>query len=344
MSVVRLRNSIHLFTFEKTPITMKSKLILLALACCFSCVTVDFKDDTIRSQKITILSAGKLVIIDNSGGIATKGSNALLGLLVGEKQLVNVEYYNEYGVKKDPTLTWTIAKPAVASVSKNEITALSAGTTLISGTVGEVSVTINLTVVADNTTVASVIVAPPASTTLQINQTVQLSATAKSIDNTNLSGKTYEWFSENSNIVSISTTGLVTAKADGTAEVHAKVEGVKSNSIRFNVGATANMRTGTFQSAGGYSSVGSVTVEETSGKLIVKLSNDFQASVALGTFIYLANSTTGSAVKSAGLELGQWSSGAKTFEAAGVTLNQYKYVVVLCKPAGVIFGFAELKP
>jgi hypothetical protein len=126
--------------------------------------------------------------------------------------------------------------------------------------------------------------------------------------------------------------------------VHAKVEGVKSNSIRFNVGATTNMRTGTFQSAGGYSSVGSVTVEETSGKLIVKLSNDFQASVALGTFIYLANSTTGSAVKSAGLELGQWSSGAKTFEASGVTLNQYKHVVVLCKPAGVIFGFAELKP
>ncbi len=323
---------------------MKSKLILVALICCFSCVTVDFKDDTIRPPKITILSAGKLVIMDENGGILTKGPNALLSLLIGEKQPVNVEYFNEYGVKKDPILTWAIAKPTIASVSNNEITALSSGTTLISASIGEASISINLTVVSNNTTVASVIVAPPSSTTLQINQTVQLSATAKNIDNTNLSGKTYEWFSENSNIVSVSATGLVTAKADGTAEVHAKVEGVKSNSIRFNVGATSNIRTGTFQSAGGYSSVGSVTVEEASGKLLVKLSNDFKASVALGTFIYLANSTTGSAVKSAGLELGQWSSGAKTFEAAGVTLNQYKYVVVLCKPAGVIFGFAELKP
>jgi hypothetical protein len=39
----------------------------------------------------------------------------------------------------------------------------------------------------------------------------------------------------------------------------------------------------------------------------VKLSNNFQASVALGTFIYLANSTSGGNVKSAGLDLGQWS-------------------------------------
>jgi hypothetical protein len=82
---------------------------------------------------------------------------------------------------------------------------------------------------------------------------------------------------------------------------------VKSNILKFNVGAVAGVRTGTFQSAGGYSTVGSVTVEELGGKLVVKLSNNFQASVALGTFIYLANSTSGGNVKSAGLDLGQWS-------------------------------------
>jgi hypothetical protein len=90
--------------------------------------------------------------------------------------------------------------------------------------------------------------------------------------------------------------------------------------------------------------VGSVTAEESGGKLLVKLSSNFQASVALGTFIYLANSTAGGNVKTAGLEVAQWSSGARIFEVPGVTLNQYKYVVVLCKPAGLTFGFAELKP
>jgi len=119
---------------------------------------------------------------------------------------------------------------------------------------------------------------------------------------------------------------------------------VKSNILKFNVGAVAGVRTGTFQSAGGYSTVGSVTVEELGGKLVVKLSNNFQASVAPGTFIYLANSNSGGNVKSAGLDLGPWSSGAKQFAVPRVTLNQYKFVVVLCKPAGITFGFAELKP
>jgi len=119
---------------------------------------------------------------------------------------------------------------------------------------------------------------------------------------------------------------------------------VKSNILKFNVGAVAGVRTGTFQSAGGYSTVGSVTVEELGGKLVVKLSNNFQASVAPGTFIYLANSNSGGNVKSAGLDLGPWSRGAKQFAVPRVTLNQYKFVVVLCKPAGITFGFAELKP
>jgi Bacterial Ig-like domain (group 2) len=327
---------------------MKSLSILLTLVSCFSCVTVDFKDDTLRPPKINILATGKIVIMDVGGGMLTKGPSALLGLLMGEKQLVTVEYFDEYGVKKDPTLTWVVSNPAVASVSNNEISALSAGTTFISASIGEANVAINLTVVANNSAVASVVVTAPSTTLLQVNQTIQLSATAKDINNANLAGKTFEWFSENSNIVAVATSGpgtaIVTAKADGAAEVHAKVDGVKSNSIRFNIGTVANTRTGAFQSAGGYSSVGSVTVEEMPGKLIIKINNDFQASVALGTFIYLANSTSGSLVKSAGLELGQWSSGAKTFEAPGVTLNEYKYVVVLCKPAGITFGFAELKP
>lgn len=173
---------------------------------------------------------------------------------------------------------------------------------------------------------------------------MQLSATTRDINKNTLSGKVIEWFSENTSIVKVSSTGLVTAVANGTAEVHAKSEGVKSNSIKFNVGVAAGVRTGTFVSAGGYSAVGSVTMEEMGSKVIVKLGSNFQASVALGTFIYLANATSGGTVKTAGLELGQWSSGAKDFDLPSVTLNQYKYVVVLCKPAGVTFGFAELKP
>ena len=282
--------------------------------------------------------------MDDSGVTLQKGVSGSLGLLAGEKQLISFEYFNEYGVKAEPVLTWTIANPALASVTKNEITASAVGSTLVSISAGTASVSIRLTVVADPNAVSNVLIAAPPSTSLQVNQTLQLNATAQNLTNEVVPGKTFQWFSENSGIITVSSSGLVTAVANGTSEVHAKVDGVKSNSIKFNVGSVAGIRSGTFVSAGGYSSVGTVTMEEMGRKVIVKLRTNFQASVALGTFIYLANSTSGGNVKSAGVELGQWSNGAKTFEVPGVSLNQYKYVVVLCKPAGISFGFAELKP
>lgn len=323
---------------------MKTKLLILSMVYCVSCIGVDVRDAAIREATINVLASGKLAIKDSNGVTINKGPSAFLGLMTGEKQLVTIEYFNQYGVKEDPTLTWTVAVPSVASVAANEITALAAGTTFISASVGKVNISINLTVVATGNSVASVMVATPSTTSLQIGQTVPLSAIPKDIGSNTLSGKTIEWFAENASIVSVSSTGLAMAVANGTAEVHAKVDGVKSNSIKFNVGAAAGVRTGTFVSAGGYSAVGNVTMEEMGSKVVVTLGSNFQASVALGTFIYLANSTTGGTVKTAGLELGQWSSGARTFDVPGVTLSQYKYVVVLCKPAGVTFGFAELKP
>jgi hypothetical protein len=326
---------------------MKTKVLILSMVYCVSCIGVDIRDAAIRQPIINILAGGKLMIIDSSGGIQAKGTSALLGLQKGEKQLVSIEYLNQYGVKENPTLTWAVEKPAVASVSNNEITALTEGCTLISGSDGKISISINLTVAENGTAVASVIIESPINSPLAVNQTVQLKATLKNSQNENISssGKIIEWFSENKDILSVTSEGLVSAKANGAAEIHAKFDNcVKSNSIKFNVGAAAGVRTGTFVSAGGYSAVGTVTMEEMGSKVVVTLSSNFQASVALGTFIYLANSTAGGAVKTAGLELGPWSSGAKTYDVPGVTLSQYKYVVVLCKPAGITFGFAELKP
>jgi Bacterial Ig-like domain (group 2) len=323
---------------------MKTNLIAFLLFGCFSCISTDTKEFKLSTPVINLFASSKLVTIDKGGAIQPKGIAGILALSISEKQLITLEYLNEYGLKGSPELIWTIEKPSVASVANNEITGLTPGTTQVGISSGGASASISLTVVGDANAVASVVVAPPASTNLQINGTSQLSAVVKNISNVTLLNKTIEWFSENETILSVSSNGLVTAKADGVAEVHAKVEGVKSNLIKFNIGTAAGVRTGTFQSAGGYSTVGSVTAEETGGKLVVKLSSNFQASVALGTFIYLANSTSGGNVKTLGLDLGSWSSGAKTFDVPGVTLNEYKYVVVLCKPAGITFGFAELKP
>jgi hypothetical protein len=346
MSGVRPEKEFFMKTFEINLILMKPTIIVLVIiTTCLSCIGVDLKDDAIRPTKLAVFATSKLMVINEAGNTAAKGTTAQLALLAGEKATVTFEYLNEYGVEeKDKAPTWVSSKPAVGTASGNEITALSKGTSILNATLEGAAVTINLTVVGSVDDVASVVISPPATTALQISQTAQLAALAKNMTGNNItSGKTFEWFTENASIVSVSASGLVTAIGNGTAEVHCKVEGVKSNSITFSVGGV-NVRTGTFQSAGGYSTKGTVTVTEANGKLSISVSADYQASVALGTFLYLANSTSGSAVKSGGVNLGQWSSGAKTFEVAGAKLNDYKFVVVLCQPAGLTFGFAELKP
>jgi hypothetical protein len=62
----------------------------------------------------------------------------------------------------------------------------------------------------------------------------------------------------------------------------------------------------------------------------------------------MANVTNGSQVKANGLEVAQiTTNGAKSFNLSalrpGIKLTDYSYVIILCKPASVTFGYAELK-
>ncbi|MFN0081517.1 MAG: hypothetical protein ACKVOM_03285, partial [Ferruginibacter sp.] len=110
---------------------------------------------------------------------------------------------------------------------------------------------------------------------------------------------------------------------------------------------SAPYRQGTFVKAGGYQASGNATLGVENGRLILRLQSNFVTSFALGTFIYLANSTNASAVRSGGLEIAQiTTNGAHTFDVSSVSnnanINTYRYVVILCKPATVTFGFADL--
>jgi Bacterial Ig-like domain (group 2) len=194
----------------------------------------------------------------------------------------------------------------------------------------------------DDTPEITIAIPQDSKTSLQVGETIQLSVSVKYLP----AGKIHKWASDQPDIASVNENGLVTAKAKGLARIAASIDAIKSNEIEFNVdnAIKTTERKGTFQGSGSYSAKGTVTLTQSDGVLTVAISSDYQASVALGTVLYLANSINGAQVKSAGLELGEWSSGAKIFNPAGVTLNQYKYVVVLCKPAGITFGNAELKP
>lgn len=304
------------------------KYVLAAISLFLAgCIGTDLVDDPVVGEQIAV-------------------SHTQVALMPGETfQLVST-YSDPYGIPREVALTWTSAAPQVATVdATGNITAVAAGQAVIQPAYRNfLGPLINVVVVSDPHQVATVTIAAP---TLSLNpgEKTQLTLTVTNIEGQLLEGKTVEWFSENNNLLAITQTGEVTALAAGVAGVHAKVEGVKSNSINFTIGL---VRTGTFQKAGGYEAEGMATLRISNGDLMLELGTDFKTSFALGTFIYLANSTNGSAVRSGGFEVAQISTnGAKKFNVSQINPNvglfDYRYVIILCKPASVTFGFADLE-
>lgn len=313
---------------------MKTKAVLFFLIVAFSCIGVDTLNDPIDTVK------GNTIVFEDV-------EDNLLALSVNESYQVEATYYDPYGIERDRLLVWESSDNEVATVVNGLITAHTPGSVMILASFESASLAIQLTVVGDVSAVASVQIDMPSSSSLAVGQTLQLSATVRNIEGSVLQDKTIEWFTENSSLLSVSTTGQVTGVGNGSVEVHAKSEDVKSNSLFFTVG-TATQRIGQFVSAGGYQAKGTAVLKSENNQLLLELKSDFVTSFALGTYVYLANSTSGSQVKSGGFEVAQiTTNGAKTFNISNlqpsITLQQYKYVVILCKPASVSFGYAELK-
>ncbi len=269
-----------------------------------------------------------------------------LALMIGQAQKVTAQYFNKYGVEESVTVNWSSSSTAIATIDNSgTITSLLPGQALVFASFNEAIDTIRVTVVGDINSVAKVTISSEKAV-LNVGETLDLAITVSNINDQPLSGKTPMWKSSNSLVVSVTSAGVATALANGLSTLTAEVDGVVSNSLIITVGSS---RSGTFVKSGGYEASGTATLSEDSGNLILEFGSDFKTSFALGTFIYLSNNnTSGSAVKSNGLELQQITqSGAHTFNVSlkspGVKLTDYKYVIILCKPATVIFGSAELK-
>lgn len=305
-----------------------SKIALLSIILFSACKGTDILDDAIVDPKFELT-----------------GSQTILR--IGETATLNAKYFDEYGVEKSVPFTWASTQPQIVSVnSMGKITALTAGSAQIyTQHQNTTANAINITVVANDNAVAKVTISG-SKTTLALNESLNLNISAQNINGQTVSGQTIQWFSENESILKVDATGKVTAIANGVAGIHGKIDGVKSNTIDFTVGA--NELLGSFIPAGGYQAVGNANLAIVNGDVVLRLASNFQTSFALGTFIYLANSTNGATVRSAGLELGEIkTNGAKTFNVTqiknGVNLRDYKYVIILCKPASLTFGYAELK-
>ena len=71
----------------------------------------------------------------------------------------------------------------------------------------------------------AVVAVSPATASVIVGQTVELSAVAKDEDGGVIAGRTVQWTSSNASIATVSTSGVVTAVAEGVATVRATVDG-----------------------------------------------------------------------------------------------------------------------
>ncbi|MEL7004609.1 MAG: Ig-like domain-containing protein, partial [Bacteroidota bacterium] len=178
-------------------------------------------------------------------------------------------------------------------------------------------------------------------------ETIQLAATGWNVNDEQAMDVVITWRVDDTEVATIDNDGNFTAISEGTVNVIATIDGIDSEPFEFTIGSTD--RTATFVGVSGYRAEGMATLSRSeNGDVILEFSDDFTTDFALGTFIYLANTTNGRTVRSSGLDLGEIrSGGAKTFNVssvqADVELDTYQYVIILCRPAGITFGFADFE-
>jgi uncharacterized protein YjdB len=125
--------------------------------------------------------------------------------------------------------TWTSSNPSVATIDNSGLaTAVAVGTTTITATSGGITATTTLTV--SNQVITSIAVTP-ATATLIIGQTQQLTATATLSDNTTSNvTNSVTWSSSNPAVATVTNTGLATAISTGTATITASAGTVTGTS------------------------------------------------------------------------------------------------------------------
>src|SRR5207249_4018058 len=105
------------------------------------------------------------------------------------------------------TVTWTSSNPSVATVSTSGVvTGVTVGAATITAASEGQSGTAAITVTAVVVPVASVTVSP-ATATLQVGQTTQLTATPKDAGGNPLSGRTITWSSGNAAVATVIVAG-----------------------------------------------------------------------------------------------------------------------------------------
>ncbi|SVB28402.1 uncharacterized protein METZ01_LOCUS181256, partial [marine metagenome] len=145
---------------------------------------------------------------------------SLLFASLGDTQQLSATVKDQNGaVMASATVTWTTSAASVATVSSTGlVTSVGDGSATVTATSGSASGTATVSV---GQVIAAVALSYSALTFAFLADTAQLTATVTDTNGQVIAGATVFWFTSNETVATVSSTGLVTSVADGSASITA---------------------------------------------------------------------------------------------------------------------------
>ena len=174
---------------------------------------------TITATSNSQTTAAIITVAQASSTIAIHSASATLTAIGETVQLSATVKDAKSQTVPGATISWSSNNPFVASISSTGlVTARGGGTTTITATSGGRTATATITVVQLPNTI---IITPSSATLVAIGETVQLRATVKDEKAQTVPGASVTWQSSNPAVISVNSSGLVTARGNGTATITA---------------------------------------------------------------------------------------------------------------------------
>jgi Bacterial Ig-like domain (group 2)/Electron transfer DM13 len=260
-------------------------------------------------------------------------------ILTGQTAQFTLKFYNNLGVlAATPSgIVWSSSNTAIATVNNTGLaSAIAVGQTNIKAMYNTISATAAVTVVANSNVLSTITITPATTQEVLLNGTINLSAQGTNLAGGVITGLTFNWMSDAATSVQVSSAGMATGLAYGSANVTATANGIQSAPTMVQV-----IRQGNFV---GQNSMGMAKLKIENGTLKLQTSSTFSVASAPDLRIYLTNTPTiiAGAVQIAPLSTAGQTMGARSWNVpAGVTITQYRYALVWCAQFGGVYGVAD---